>query len=91
MPGQVTITGCLEMSVDGNQFRLTDTDGAAAPTVRNWRTGFLTKRSAPVDLVGLRDSQALKHQVGKRVAATGVLTSHELTPSNVRVASSSCN
>ncbi|MGH9142464.1 MAG: hypothetical protein ACRD2I_15140 [Vicinamibacterales bacterium] len=81
----VTITGCLEMSVGGGEFRLTDTEGADAPKSRSWRSGFLRKRSASVALVDLADPQALHPQVGKRIAATGLLTSRELKMSSLRV------
>jgi len=88
---QVTITGCLEISTDEDRFRLTDTDGASAPKSRSWRTGFLKKRSAPVDLVWSSDTLAPAKQVGKRVAATGVLMSRELKVTSVRIVSPSCN
>jgi len=90
-PSAVTVTGCLEISTDGNDFRLADTEGADAPKARSWRTGFMRKRTAPVALVGTPDPLALKSSVGKRVAATGVLTSRELQVSSVRVVGSYCN
>jgi len=88
---QVTITGCLEISANEDRFRLADTDGAGAPKSRSWRTGFLKKRSATVDLVGPSETLALEKQVGKRVAATGVLLSRELKVTSMRVVSPSCN
>jgi hypothetical protein len=87
-PAPVTITGCLEISVDGDEFRLTDTEGDA-PKKRSWRTGFLRKRPAAVALVD--PPQELQAQVGKRVAATGQLTSRELKVSSVSVVGPSCN
>jgi len=87
----VTITGCLEISTNEDEFRLTDTEGADAPKSRSWRTGFLKKRSAAVALVAPPDPQALRKQVGKRVAATGVLTSRDLKVTSTRVVGSSCN
>jgi hypothetical protein len=90
-PSAVTVTGCLEISTDGNEFRLADTEGADAPKARSWRTGFLGKRTAPVALVGTPDPLALKSSIGKRVAVTGVLTSRELHVSSLRVVRSSCN
>ena len=87
----VTITGCLEASGNGDRFRLTDTEGANAPKARSWRTGFLKKRSAAVDLVGAHDVAALQRQVGQRVAVSGVQTNRELQVSSVRVVSPSCN
>src|SRR5690606_6202946 len=90
-PSPVTITGCLEISTDGNDFRLADTEGTDAPKSRSWRTGFLKKRTAPVALVAPPDLLALKNSVGKRVAATGVLTSRELQVSSLRVVAAACN
>lgn len=87
----VTITGCLEISTDGNEFRLADTDGPDAPKSRSWRTGFLRKRTAPVALVGAPDPLALKKSVGKRVAATGLLTGRELLVGSLRVVGPFCN
>jgi hypothetical protein len=86
----VTITGCLEASGNGDRFRLTDTEGANAPKARSWRTGFLKKRSAAVDLVGAPDVAALHKQVGQRVSVSGVQTNRELQVSSVRVVSPSC-
>jgi hypothetical protein len=87
----VTITGCLEVSVDRDDFRLTDTEGADAPRSRSWRTGFLKKRSAPVALVEPPDRSALQAQVGRRVAATGLLTSHDLRVNSLRVVGPACD
>jgi hypothetical protein len=87
----VTITGCLEVSVGQDEFRLTDTEGGDAPRSRSWRTGFLKKRSAPVALVEPSDRLALQTHVGRRVAATGLLSSHDLKVSAVRVVGASCN
>jgi len=87
----VTITGCLEISVKEDEFRLTDTEGVDAPRSRSWRMGFLKKRSAPVALVEPPDGLALQTHVGRRVAATGLLTSHDLKVSALRVVGPSCN
>jgi hypothetical protein len=87
----VTITGCLEISVDHDAFRLTDTEGADAPRSRSWRTGFLKKGSAPVALVEPPERLALQTNVGQRVAATGLLTSHDLRVSALRVVGPACN
>ncbi len=86
---QVTITGCLELT-GKDRFRLTDTDGANAPKARSWRTGFLKKHSAAMDLVGAADPAALQKQVGRRVAVTGVQADREIKVSSVRVVSPAC-
>ena len=87
----VTITGCLEVSVNQDEFRLTDTEGADAPKSRSWRTGFLKKRSSPVALVEPPERLALQTHVGRRVSATGLLISHDLKVSALRVVGPSCN
>jgi len=87
----VTITGCLETTVDEDQFRLTDTEGADAPKARSWRSGFLKKRSTPVELVELSDPVGMRKYVGRRVVATGLLTSRELRVRSLQSAGSSCN
>jgi hypothetical protein len=76
-PAPVTITGCLEGTTDGTQFRLSDTDGDAAPKARGWKSGFLKKRPAAVSL-SAPDTSALRKYVGHRVSATGVLASREM-------------
>jgi len=85
----VTLTGCLEMTVTRDAFRLSDTDGAAAPRSRTWRTAFLKKRTAPVALVEAPDPHGLQVEVGKRVAATGLLIDREMKVSSVRVVGAS--
>jgi hypothetical protein len=87
----VTVTGCLEVSVDEDRFRLTDTDGANAPKARSWRSGFLKKRSTPVELVEVPDRSVLQKYVGHRVVATGLLTSRELRVQSLQSAGSSCD
>jgi hypothetical protein len=90
-PPPVTLTGCLEMSVNRDEFRLSDTDGVDVPKSRSWRTAFLTKRSTPVALVEPPDPHSLQIQVGKRVSATGVLTEREMKVSSIRVVGPSCD
>jgi hypothetical protein len=87
----VTITGCLETTIKGDRFRLTDTEGAEAPKARSWRSGFLRKRPAPVELLELPDMAGLRNFVGHRVAATGLLTSRELRVRSLGSAGPSCN
>jgi hypothetical protein len=90
-PGTVTITGCLEASVDSDRFRLTDTEGVEAPKSRSWRSGFLKKHSTPVALVEPPDPHGLRTQIGHRVAATGVLTSHDLRVTSLRAIGARCD
>ncbi len=87
----VTLTGCLESTVEGDQFRLTDTQGADAPRARGWRSGFLKKRSAPVALVEPPDRMLLQQHVGHRVVATGQLTNRDLHLRTLDSAGASCD
>ena len=55
----VTITGCLD-NEDGT-FRLTDASGAEAPTARSWKSGFLKKRAAQIEVVDAVGTLNLRH------------------------------
>jgi hypothetical protein len=85
-----TISGCLEMTVDGDQFRLTNTDGADAPKARSWKSGFLKKGSASVDLVDFSEGSLLRQYVGHRVVATGLLSGRQLRLRSIQSGGSSC-
>jgi hypothetical protein len=87
----VTITGCLETSIDEDQFRLTDTEGADAPKARSWRSGFLKKHTEPVALVNVSKPLGLRKYVGRRVVAMGLLTNRELHVRSVQPAGTSCS
>ena len=84
----VTVTGCLEKSDEG--YRLKDTSGIAAPKSRSWKSGFLKKGTASVDVVDASHSLALNSQVGHRVAVTGPLTDREMQAESVHRVASSC-
>jgi hypothetical protein len=85
------MTGCLETAVVGDQFRLTDIESADAPKARSWRSGFLKKRSAPVEIVDFSDPVGLRQYVGRRVVATGLLSGRELRVRSLQAAGPSCN
>ena len=85
----VTITGCLE--TDGERFRLTETDGTDAPKSRGWRSGFLKKKPAPVELVAFSDPAALRKYVGHRVVATGPLESRSLQVRSFQPSGAMCD
>ena len=60
----VTIFGCLEKS--NETYRLTDTDGIDAPKSRSWKSAFLKKGAASVEVI---DPGNRAHVV--RTAASG--------------------
>ena len=85
----VTITGCLEREDDG--FRLKNTSGNDAPKSRSWRSGFLKKGAASVDLVDPPKKLRLSEHVGERVSMTGVLVDRDLQVRSMHRVASSCN
>jgi hypothetical protein len=86
-----TITGCLETTADEGEFRLSDVEGTDTPRARSWRSGFLKKRSVPVELVELSNAPALRNHVGQRVVATGLLANRQLRVRSVQPAGSPCD
>jgi cytoskeletal protein RodZ len=84
----VTIFGCLEHSND--TYRLTDTDGVDAPRARSWKTAFLKKGSASVEIVDPGNRAHLSSQIGHRVGVTGTLSDRQLQVRSIRKISSSC-
>jgi len=78
----VTITGCLERSDDS--YRLTDTSGDVAPKSRSWKSGFLRKRSASIELIDAAHLR-LASFVGRRIETTGVVEDREMRVKTLRV------
>lgn len=84
----VTIVGCLTR--DNEAFRLTDTAGDAAPKARSWKSGFLRRRAASLDLVGVPKALRLPTYVGQRVSVSGTLEDRELHVHSLRRVAASC-
>jgi hypothetical protein len=85
----VTITGCLEQRDE--TFRLKDTDGIAVPTARSWKTGFLKKGPAPIDVVDGANRLKLNDHIGQRVSVTGTLVEHEMQVRSLQRVAASCS
>jgi len=85
----VTITGCLER--DADSFRLKNTSGADAPKARSWKSGFLKKGSASVDLVNPPKKLRLSDHVGERVSLTGVMVDRDMQVRSLHRVAPSCN
>ena len=85
----VTIQGCLQAGNEG--FWLKDVSGTDAPTSRSWKSGFLKKRSASVEVVDAPDSLRLANYLGQRVAAAGSLTDRRLQVRSLHRVAGSCN
>ena len=84
----VTIFGCLERS--NETYRLTDTDGVDAPKARSWKTAFLKKGAASVEVVDPGNRARLSSHVGHRVGVTGTLSDKQMQVRSIRKISSSC-
>ena len=69
-PNTVTMIGCLES--DGSNYRLADVQGNLAPKGRSWKTGFVTKKTKNIDLVGAPASLKLQDHVGRKVSISGL-------------------
>jgi hypothetical protein len=85
----VTITGCL--ANDEETFWLKDTSGTDAPRSRSWRSGFLKKRPATIELLDATNTLQLPSHVGQRVAATGTLINHEMRAHSLQRVAASCS
>jgi hypothetical protein len=85
----VTITGCLEQ--DDETFRLKNTTGDQAPKARSWKSGFLKKNSASIEVVDASNKVQLPSHVGQRVVVTGMLVDREMQVRSLRRVATSCN
>ena len=87
----VTLTGCVRNGGERNTFMLTKVEGADAPKERGWKTGYLLKRRANVEIVTAGSSVRLKDHVGRKVTVTGTVDAKnrtQLKARSVRVLSS---
>ncbi|HEV3141797.1 MAG TPA: hypothetical protein VGY57_14830 [Vicinamibacterales bacterium] len=86
----LTMTGCLH--ADGSKFVLTNLEGGAAPKGRNWKTGFVTKTTKNVEVVGATTTVKLKDQVGHKVTVSGTRDSDtHFKAQSVRQLARSCS
>jgi len=82
IPNTVTISGCLEN--DEGAFILADASGSSAPASRSWKSGFLKKRPASIEVIDGGGTLNLRQHVGRRIAATGTLIEREMRALSVR-------
>ena len=88
-PDPVTITGCLIR--DDESFKLKDTDGEDTPKARSWKSGFLRKKSASIDLVDAANRLKLDTHVGERVSVRGMLVEREMQARSLQRVAESCD
>jgi hypothetical protein len=84
----VTLTGCLEQ--DDDAFRLKDTTGENAPKSRSWKSGFLKKKAASIEVVDAANKVKLPNHVGERVVITGMLVNREMQVRSLQRVAASC-
>jgi len=85
----VTVTGCVAR--EGESFWLTNTSGAGVPSTRSWKSGFLKKHTASLELVHTASALKLGNYVGQRVSATGALKDRELQLRSLQRVAASCS
>jgi hypothetical protein len=83
-----TIAGCL--TFDDGEYRLKDATGTDAPKSRSWKSGFLAKRSATIDIVDSNRSLGLAAHVGRRVEIGGTLVEREMQARSLQQLAESC-
>jgi hypothetical protein len=88
-PIAATITGCLELRDDG-MFQLKDTDGDHAPKARSWKSGFVKKGSAKIDVFDAGNRLKLGTHVGHRVSISGTLTDRQMRARSLETTSDAC-
>jgi cytoskeletal protein RodZ len=84
----VTITGCLERADE--TFRLKDATGVDAPRSRSWKSGFLKKGSASIEIVDAANGLKLPDHVGQRVSVTGTLMDRAMQVRSLQRIAASC-
>lgn len=83
-----TLTGCLAR--EDTAYKLKDTSGDAAPKARSWKSGFLRKGAAPVELYDSSNHAKLPAHVGQRVSVTGELVDREMYVRSLQRVATSC-
>ena len=84
----VTITGCLEQADEA--YRLKDTTGVEAAKSRSWKSGFLKKSSASIEVVDAANRLQLPTHVGQRVSVTGLIVDREMQGRSLKRIAASC-
>jgi hypothetical protein len=84
----VAITGCLER--DQESFKLSDTSGDV-PRARSWKTGFLRKSAASIEVVDAANHVKLANHIGERVTVKGLLVNREMQVRSLQRVADSCS
>ena len=85
-----TYVGCLRSEDDGRKLVLTEVGGADVPQSRNWKTMFVTKKRAKLE-VRPATTLALRQHVGQTVQVSGRRVDDRLAARSVKVVGSTCS
>jgi hypothetical protein len=84
-----TIGGCLVH--DDGMFKLKDTDGDHAPKSRSWKSGFIKKGPARIELVDASHRVDFTSHVGYRVNVSGMLADREMQVRSIKGGTERCD
>jgi hypothetical protein len=65
-------------------------EGTDAPKARSWKSGFLKKGTARIEVMDASNRLKLADHVGERVSISGMLADRELQGRSLRRVASSC-
>jgi hypothetical protein len=85
-----TYVGCLRSEEDGRKLVLTEVGGRDVPQSRNWKTMFVTKRAAKLE-VRPAGTLALRQHVGQTVQVSGRRVDDRLAARSVKVVGTTCS
>jgi hypothetical protein len=82
------LAGCL--TFDDGEYRLKDATGTDAPKSRSWKSGFLARRSATIEIVDSNQSLSLSAHLGQRVEVGGTLVERQMQARSLQRLAESC-
>jgi hypothetical protein len=85
-----TYVGCLRSEEDGRKLVLTEVGGRDVPQSRNWKTMFVTKKAAKLE-VRPAGTLALRQHVGQTVQVSGRRVDDRLAARSVKVVGTTCS
>jgi hypothetical protein len=85
-----TYVGCLRSEDDGRKLVLTEVGGRDVPQSRNWKTMFVTKKAAKLE-VRPASTLALRQHVGQTVQVSGRRVDDRLAARSVKVVGTTCS
>jgi hypothetical protein len=85
-----TYVGCLRSEGDGQKLVLTEVGGKDVPQSRNWKTMFVTKKSAKLE-VRPAGTLSLRQHVGQTVQVSGRRVDDRIAARSVKVVGATCS